>query len=65
MTILDLSIFLISLFLIFSITIQNEEGKNASLRFENSNLFSTNLEKLSWLALIIELFLILLQSKLK
>jgi preprotein translocase subunit SecG len=63
MDLLNLSIFLISIFLIVSIVIQSEEGKNTSLRFENSNLFSTKLEKFTWIALIIELFLIILQAK--
>lgn len=63
MDILSISIFLISIFLIFSIVAQNEEGKNTSLRFENSNLFTTKIEKLTWIALFIEFFLILFQAK--
>ncbi len=63
MDILNISIFLISIFLIFSIVTQNEEGKNTSLRFENSNLFSTEIEKLTWMVLSIEFVLIFLQVK--
>lgn len=56
--------FLFNVFIVLSILIQQEDIKTSSLALESTNFFSNSLEKLTFFLLFIQLFFLLIQSKL-
>ncbi len=63
MEFLSLTIFALNIFLIISILLQEDQSKNSSLAIENTNFFSNELEKITFIVFIMQFLLLLSQLK--
>lgn len=63
MNLLTSSLFIINLFIIFSILIQEDNTKNTKLSFNETAFFNNLLEKITFFTIFIQFFLLLIQIK--
>lgn len=63
MSIVSLSLFIINLFIIFSILIQEDNRKNTKFSFNEKTFFNSLLEKITFFSIFAQFFLLLIQNK--